>query len=67
MAVVITEYHRWRRPGFLHTGLFPGLCLGFVTKSWARGSFAEATKRQVLRDLARTQPRGVDGRFAGRR
>lgn len=65
--LVITELHAPRWPGLLDTGLFPGFCLIVVTVSWARGTLGQALKRAVLRDLARTQPRGVDGRFEGRR
>ena len=47
MSVLITELHRARRPGILHTGLFPGVCLLFVTFSWGRGTLATAIRQAI--------------------
>lgn len=45
---VIAEYG-WCGFGRLRTGLFPGIALGLVRLSWARGAFVDAVKSAVGR------------------
>lgn len=47
MSVLITEIHKPRRPGILHTGLFPGVCFLVVTVSWGRGTLADAIRQAM--------------------
>lgn len=48
MSTIIVEIG-WCGFGWLRTGLFPGVALGFVRLSWARGAFVDAVKNAVGR------------------
>lgn len=48
MRTVVAEWG-WCGFGRAKGGLFAGVCLGIVRGSWARGSLADAIRREINR------------------